>query len=120
MIAMFTVNGKTYTVRFNQEKIKDLDPNVSASILAEIFATFDGQMSDQTMRTLFILGLEEEKTGVQVPFDEAEDHYNKLIKNIDNQRAQRLRDFISERFEKGLPKFFDYLKKGDEVKDEGS
>ena len=108
---MFSANGKAYTVRYNENKFKELDFRIVAELLSELFHSVPvtGEMSDKALKLLFVIGLEEEKNGKRVPFKEGEEHFKRLIQKNSKERIQGLKKFISEKFYNEMPKFFSYL-----------
>ncbi|MCM3363176.1 hypothetical protein [Niallia sp. MER TA 168] len=102
---MFNVGNKNYTVKLNKEKFKQLDPRVSADLFTELISKYEKSngISDQSLEQLFILGLEEEKTGKRVPRNEAERHYEKLT---DKNGSVELKKLITAIMYRDRPDFF--------------
>lgn len=103
---MFNVGKETYTIKFNQQKFKKLPPGITVGVIKEFLGSFDvtkGGMSDKALKSLFVIGLENETTGKRVGFDEAAVHYERLIKTSD---IDLLRKIITVRFYEDMPNFF--------------
>lgn len=110
---MFNVGDKTYTVKFSQEKFKELAPKVSAAILIELVSSANSKniMSDSSLKHLFVIGLEEEKTGMRIPIHEANKHFEKLLAN---NETERFKSIVAERFYNDMPDFFKAMERKSE------
>lgn len=77
---MFTVDGTTYTVKFNAKKLKTIEMVAKTSIIAQI-AKNDGILQYQTLETLFSLALVEETSNEVVKQNKAAEMFEKLVEN---------------------------------------
>lgn len=102
---MFNVDKETYTIKFNQQKFKKLPPGITVGVIKEIVGSFDINkegLSNKSLKSLFVIGLENETTGKRVGFDEAASHYERLIERSD---INLLRKIITVRFVEDMPDF---------------
>ena len=90
MIIVFRVGNNEYTVKFSKEKFQELDHQVSANLLIELVSKFDREISDQTLNSLFVLGLEDAYTGKGVPKNEAEIHYKRLKEKNGTEELKKI------------------------------
>lgn len=75
---MFTVNGTTYTLKYNTKKVKTIETVTKSSIVGEVTKN-NGIMPYATLEALFSLALVEESTNEAVKQKEAAEMFEKVV-----------------------------------------
>lgn len=76
---MFTVDGVTYTLKYNEQKVKVIEMVSKISIVGEVTKN-NGIMQYATLEALFSLALVDEATNTPVKQKEATEMFNKVVK----------------------------------------
>ena len=75
---MFTVNGVTYTLKYNVKKVKIIEMATKTSLIADM-ARGNGVLPLQTLETAFTHALVEEVTNNVVKPSEAQEMFEKVL-----------------------------------------
>ena len=75
---MFTVEGVTYTLKYNTKKVKTIELVTKTSIVGEVTKN-NGIMSYATLESLFSLALIEESTNEVVKQNKAVEMFEKVV-----------------------------------------
>lgn len=75
---MFTVNGSTYTLKYNTQKVKTIELVTKTSIVGEVTKN-NGIMPYATLEALFSFALVEETTNAVVKQKEAAEMFQKVV-----------------------------------------
>ena len=75
---MFTVNGVTYTLKYNVKKVKIIEMATKTSLIADM-ARGNGVLPLQTLETAFTHALVEEVTNNAVKPSEAQEMFEKVL-----------------------------------------
>ena len=75
---MFVVNGVTYTLKFNKQKLKTIETVTKTSIVGEV-AKNNGIMQYATLESLFSFALVEEATNEPVKQSKAVELFDKVV-----------------------------------------
>lgn len=75
---MFEVNGVTYDLKFNMQKLKTIETVTKTSVMAEI-AKNNGVLPLPHLEQLFAFGLVEEKTNEPVKHKKALEMFEKVL-----------------------------------------
>lgn len=75
---MFTVDGTTYTLKYNTKKVKTIEMVTKTSIVGEVTKN-NGIMPYSTLETLFSMALVEESTNDVVKQKEASEMFEKVV-----------------------------------------
>lgn len=75
---MFTVNDTTYTLKYNEQKLKTIELVTKTSIIGEIHKG-NGILPYATLEALFSLALVEEATNIPVKQKEATEIFKNVV-----------------------------------------